>query len=60
MAEIVRTMKGKMIISVNDIPAMRDVFSDFHIEQLAIKYSRGRGVDGQARKESTELLIRNF
>ena len=60
MAEIARTMKGKMVISINDIPAMRDVFADFHIDQLAIKYSLKRGVEGQARKESSELLIRNF
>lgn len=60
MAELARTMKGHMIISVNDIPEMREVFADFHIEQLAIKYSRARGVEGQARKESFELLIRNF
>jgi DNA adenine methylase len=60
MAEIARTMKGKMFISVNDIPEMREVFADFHIEQLAIKYSRARGVEGMTRKESFELLIRNF
>jgi DNA adenine methylase len=60
MAEIARTMKGKMMISVNDIPEMRIVFADFHIDQLAIKYSRARSVEGQARKESFELLIRNF
>lgn len=60
MAELMQTMRGKMIVSVNDIPEMREVFADFTIEQLAIKYSRGRGVEGQARKESFELLIRNF
>ena len=60
MAQIARTMKGKMVISVNDIPVMREVFADFYIESLAIKYSRGRGVEGQARKESMELLIKNF
>ena len=60
MADLARTMKGKMIVSVNDIPEMRNVFADFHIEQLAIKYSRARGVEGQSRKESFELLIRNF
>ena len=60
MAEIARTMKGKMIISVNDITEMREVFADFDIQQLAIKYSRGRGVEGLARKESFELLIKNF
>lgn len=45
---------------INDIPTMREVFADFTIEQLAIKYSRGRAVEGVARKESMELLIRNF
>jgi DNA adenine methylase len=60
MAQIAKTMKGKMVISVNDIPVMREVFSDFYIESLAIKYSRGRGVEGQARNEAMELLIKNF
>ena len=60
MAELARTMQGRMVISVNDIPAMREVFADFTIEQLAIKYSRSRAVEGVARKESMELLIRNF
>lgn len=60
MAEIARAMKGKVMISVNDIPEMREIFSDFYIEQLAIKYSRARGVEGLARKESFELLIKNF
>lgn len=60
MAELARTMQGRILISVNDIPAMREVFADFTIEQLAIKYSRGRAVEGVARKESMELLIRNF
>jgi DNA adenine methylase len=56
MAEIARTMKGQMIISVNDIPEMRAVFADFHSEQLAIKYSRACSVEGQPRKESFELF----
>lgn len=60
MANIARTMKGKMLISVNDIPEMRDVFAEFNIQQLPIKYSRARGVEGQARKQSFELLIKNF
>lgn len=53
-------MKGKMVISVNDIPAMRETFADFRIQQMAIKYSRGCAVEGVARKESQELLICNF
>ena len=41
MAEIMRNMKGRMVVSVNDIPAMREAFADFEIEPLAIKYSKG-------------------
>jgi DNA adenine methylase len=60
MAELARSVKGKMMISVNDISDMREVFADFTIQQLPIKYSRSRGVEGMVRKESFELLIRNF
>jgi DNA adenine methylase len=60
MAELAKSIKGKMVISVNDITEMRDIFADFDIQQLGIKYSRGRGVEGVARKEAFELLIKNF
>jgi hypothetical protein len=43
-----------------DYRRLREVFADFTIQQLPIKYSRGRGVEGMVRKESFELLIRNF
>jgi hypothetical protein len=39
---------------------MREVFDGFSIEQLAIKYSRGKVDAGQPRKQSFELLIKNF
>lgn len=60
MAELAKTMQGKMIISVNDIKAMRDVFNGLDIKQLPIKYSRGLAESGGTRKESFELLIKNF
>jgi DNA adenine methylase len=47
MAELMQTMKGRMMVSVNDIPEMREVFSGFEIESVGIKYSRGLGVAGQ-------------
>ena len=60
MAEIAQGMQGKMIISLNDCEAMREVFSGFEIEQLSIKYTTGKILAGEKRKESFELLIRNF
>lgn len=58
MAGLLRSMKGKAIVSVNDIPEMRQAFKGLTMRRLAIKYSvgsadRGRGVKG-------ELLVRNW
>ena len=56
IAALARKIKGRMIISVNDIPAMRDVFSGLTIESRPITYTVGAG-KGSRRKE---LIIRNF
>jgi DNA adenine methylase len=60
MADTSKAMKGRMIISLNDHPTIRDIFSGFSIEELPIKYSRGKVETGQARKQSIELLIKSF
>lgn len=56
MAELARTIKGKMVISVNDIPAMRKAFSVLHMESLPISYTVGGGKGCK----SAELVIRNW
>lgn len=57
MAELARTIKGKMIISVNDIPEMRKAFDGLTMETTEITYTTG-GADRHARR--SELIIRNF
>jgi DNA adenine methylase len=57
MAELARNIKGKMIISVNDIPEMRAAFAGLHIETTDITYTVGGS--GRSGKK-TELIIRNF
>ncbi|MFZ2269066.1 MAG: DNA adenine methylase [Azonexus sp.] len=57
MAHLARSIQGKMIISVNDIPEMRRAFSGLNIEQVGIRYTVG-GAE-KARGESMELIIRN-
>lgn len=57
MAAIARSAKGKVIISVNDIPAMRHAFAGLEMDSLDIHYTVGGGSHGRA---SRELLIRNF
>lgn len=57
MAELAKTIKGKMIISVNDIPEMREAFNGLQMDQAQINYTVG-GISG--RQKRSELIIRNF
>ena len=57
MAMLARSIKGKMIISVNDIPEMRQAFAGLNMESVGITYSVG----GAGRSAKTaELIIRNW
>lgn len=58
MAEAMATMKGKAVLSVNDIPEMRQAFAQFKAKHLTIRYTVGSA--GQGRAPKGELLITNF
>ena len=53
MAGLMRSMKGKAIVSVNDHSAMREAFADLSMKQLKIKYTASCGA-------AAELLIWNW
>ncbi|BBF84921.1 methyl-directed repair DNA adenine methylase [Aquitalea magnusonii] len=53
LAEVMRSCKGKVVLSINDHPDIRDVFADFRMEQVAIQYS----VNPKKGKSSAELVI---
>ena len=53
MAELIGKIKGKAIISLNDHPDIRQVFSDYHIESTDIRYTVGGGKGVQR----SEVLI---
>ena len=57
MAELARSIKGNMIISVNDIPEMRQVFNGLNIQTVDISYNLK--VTGKATPRK-ELVICNF
>ncbi|EAN6632871.1 DNA adenine methylase [Salmonella enterica] len=55
MADLAHRIKGKMIISVNDIPEMRQVFNGLNIHSVEINYSlAGKGTPRR------ELIISNL
>lgn len=58
LAELLRNIKGKAIVSVNDIPEMRRAFKGLTMRGLKIKYTVGGC--GKAQTEKGELLIRNW
>ena len=57
MAELARSTKGKMIISVNDIPEMRQVFNGLNMQSVDISYNLK--VTGKPSPKK-ELVICNF
>jgi DNA adenine methylase len=57
MAEVMSTLKGKAILSINDHPDVRRCFERFHTEVVPISYTVGGG--GKA-VERNELIISSW
>ena len=57
MADLARSIKGKMVVSVNDIPEMRQAFEGLVMERVDINYTVG---GGSRRKPAGELIIRSW
>lgn len=58
MAELARSIAGRMIISVNDIPEMRQVFAGLDMQRVEIPYMVGG--TNRSKEKAGELIIRNF
>lgn len=59
MAEVMRSCKGKVMVSINDHPDIRQAFEGLHIlDGVGIKYSVGNNHGDPA--QSQELVIMNY
>lgn len=56
LANILAGIKGKFILSINDLPEIRKTFVDFRIAKERTRYT----IDYTTHKAVTELLISNF
>jgi DNA adenine methylase len=56
LAERLRTVKGKFVLSLNDVPEVRTLFHRFHIEDVQLSYTAQK-VSG---RRYAEVLITNF
>ncbi|WP_165177436.1 hypothetical protein [Desulfovibrio sp. ZJ369] len=56
LAELLGRIEGKFILSLNDKPEVRKLFSGFTFEEVEVAYTCSNGKN----LKSPELLIRNF
>lgn len=58
MAELMRSMQGKAVVTVNDIPEMRRAFAGLPTRRTSIRYSVGGA--GRENRASGELIITSW
>jgi len=56
LAERLRKIRGKFIVSINDVPEIREIFRDFQQREVDLHYTAQQA----AGKRYRELLITNF
>ena len=57
MANVMRSTKGRMMVSINDHPDIREAFAGLPMMELDIKYTLQKGGES---KEAGELVITNL
>jgi DNA adenine methylase len=56
LRDLLINLKGKFILSINDVPQIRELFSNFYIKEVKTRYSLSKNSSSHV----TELLITNF
>ena len=59
MADFMRRSKGRVMVSINDHPDIREAFAGFHMERIDIRYSNTNQRQGTAELTG-ELVIMNW
>ena len=56
LVRLLADLQGKFILSLNDVPEVRSIFSDFRIQSIQLAYSAQKKIG----KRYPELIIKNF
>lgn len=56
MAGLLEGIKGKFLLTINDLPEMREVFKAFNLKEVSLKYS----VSSKKLSEGRELILTNY
>lgn len=54
-----RTIKGKFILSLNNVPEIHEIFAEFQITETSVRWSL-ENVNSKREPRNNELLIMNF
>ena len=57
LRDLLRGLKGKFLLSLNDTPEVREIYKGFRIETVTTSYTMA---GGDKKKKAREVLIRNF
>lgn len=57
ICDLLKSIKGKFILSYNKSETIKNIFKDFYIENVITKYTLGRGNNTKIKEE---LIIKNF
>lgn len=62
LVELLSSIKGRFLLSLNDHPKVRELFADFRIRSVTLKYSAGNSRTAQSTRsvDREEVLIRNY
>ena len=55
LARLLGRIRGKFLMSINDLPEVREIFKGFHIQEVKTRYSAAR--NPKSRDKVQELLI---
>lgn len=58
LLELLKNVKGKFLLTINDHPQVREWYKDFNIEEIEVQYSICR--ENSGRKKFGELIITNY
>lgn len=58
LAEVMRTAAGKVMLSINDHPDMREVFGQFRSERIPVSYTMGNAASRAVKR--FELVVMSW
>ena len=60
MARLIKSAKGKVMLSINDSPNIREIFKGLNISKVSVRGGGATGTSGIGKKERAELIITNY